>query len=599
MGSGHSERRVGELAAPTRRTLVFPAVELRGARRVAAPPPLPAYPPSRASERPTLKTLPPADEADVDEPARHTEVIELSASALDSDPSLFDLDRDLARERDRDRARRRRLEVSLPGFERVSKWRARARALRAWLRYATIAGVVVGSMVAVNAAADVEPFGAASLVERVTGVSDRLHHGGRAPNEPAPEHTALVLRAAGSQEIVPPAGACATAGAPKVLAKRAHLAPGLDVNVVDGGGFGVGFATSRDEALGLRVDGAPLRVTDRIRVRAATGVRHVVVDAGHGAHGDDEELDVRVDGDDSRSVVPDGETPAFRVMAAGGWIEIVGAGLAVGKALWPVPGGRGSAGAGASAGASATRAGDVKAKGDAIVEAMKAARARAAARGATRTHDGFVRIGSTAARGGGGIAEAFDLRVATRADGGAVVVVRRPSTLSVGLVDGRFAAEGPLVALTRPGAALGMPSASAWGGGGAVAWAERAAGEHEWLVMVASFTGRGDGATTHEPPAVRVIATGMSPSLAELPDGDLLLAYAVGTAGAHRVVAQRLAHDLEPRGEPLFVSPEELNAGQPAAAAAPDGRALIAFFGAEHGRPSSVLATPLACATGM
>jgi hypothetical protein len=116
--------------------------------------------------------------------------------------------------------------------------------------------------------------------------------------------------------------------------------------------------------------------------------------------------------------------------------------------------------------------------------------------------------------------------------------------------------------------------------------------------MVASWVSV-DGASAHEAPTVRVIAAGMSPSIATLPDGDLLLAYAVGVSGSHRVMARRLGHDLEPRGEPLLVSPEQSNAGQPATAVASDGRALVAFFGAERGHPPSVLATPLACAAGM
>jgi len=69
----------------------------------------------------------------------------------------------------------------------------------------------------------------------------------------------------------------------------------------------------------------------------------------------------------------------------------------------------------------------------------------------------------------------------------------------------------------------------------------------------------------------------------------------VGSSGSHRVMALRLGHDLEPRGEPFVVSPDEINAGQPAAAVGADGRGLVAFFGAERGRPSSVLAMPLSC----
>ena len=88
----------------------------------------------------------------------------------------------------------------------------------------------------------------------------------------------------------------------------------------------------------------------------------------------------------------------------------------------------------------------------------------------------------------------------------------------------------------------------------------------------------------------------MSPSLATLPNGELLLAYAVGTAGAHHVVVVRLGRDLEPRGEPVAVSPGELNAGQPAAVMGADGRGLVAFFSTARGQSASVLATPLACA---
>jgi hypothetical protein len=126
-----------------------------------------------------------------------------------------------------------------------------------------------------------------------------------------------------------------------------------------------------------------------------------------------------------------------------------------------------------------------------------------------------------------------------------------------------------------------------------VAWAEKAAGEREWSVVVAGFAPDDKGATVVGP--VREIGKGMSPTVAALPDGDLLLAYADGPTGAHRVVARRLASDLQPRGEPLVVSPESVNAGQPVAAVRADGRALVAFFAADHGRLPSVHATPLAC----
>jgi hypothetical protein len=476
---------------------VFPAVEVPRARS-KTPPPLTyrgaeRVPPSRPSERPTLKTLPP-----VDEPSSgdcNTEVIELSASALDSVPDVG------------------RREVALLAVRR----RGRAGAI---------------AIAVVLAATWLTTGGAGAVSAQVTGLSEGLQPRSRAPHEAASQHTPLVLRAP-LDEAKPPAGRCATAGASRVLATRGRLAPGLDVNVLDGG-FGVGFAASADEALGLRLDGSPLRVADRVRVRSGAGVKHVAVDA---ARHDDDGLDVRIDADDARTVVPDGDAPAFRLAVAGGWIQIMRGSPARGRALWPVP-------------------------------------------GALRPKPSVP-----------------DLRAAAREDGGAVIALRRPSALWLGLVDAHLAAQGPLVALTRPGAVLGMPSVAPLGGGGAVAWAERPAGDRELVVMVASFGAGADGA--REAPALRPIGAGMSPSIAMLPDGDLLLAYAVGTAGSHRVVVRRLGRDLEPRGEPVLVSPDAINAGQPVAAVAADGRGLVAFFGAERGRPSSVLATPLACDTGL
>jgi hypothetical protein len=58
---------------------------------------------------------------------------------------------------------------------------------------------------------------------------------------------------------------------------------------------------------------------------------------------------------------------------------------------------------------------------------------------------------------------------------------------------------------------------------------------------------------------------------------------------------------LTPRAEPLVVSPESVNAGQPVAAVRSDGGALVAFFAAEKGGSATapVLATPLACDPGL
>jgi hypothetical protein len=566
------------MAAPTRKTLVFPSVEAGRSPRAQPPPLAPAaerIPRARPSERPTLRTLPPVDE-----------VAELSASALESLESL----------------------ASIPLLEDPSRPQAirdlAGRRLKAHggLRLAALAVVVMA----------IACGGSGRFTALVSGVSEGLQGPARPRHEAASEHTPLVLRAF-VPEAATPAGRCATAGASRVLATRAHLSPGLDVNVVDGG-FGVAFALSADEVLGMRLDGAPLRVADRVRVRPGIGVTHVAVDGGHR---EDDALDVRVDGDDARTIVPEGDAPAFRMVVVGGWIQAVVAGK--GRALWPVPGGGGGNGSGVNAnanaraiafananananakpsGAAAVRSAEakatLKAKADAIATMMERNDAKArtglAAKGGspTRTSDGFVRLGATPQRSAPA-APPPELRAASRDDGGAVIALRQPSALWLGLVDAHLAADGPLVSLSRPGAVIGMPSVAATSGGGAVTWAERPSGDRDWVIMVGSF------GANEEAPKFRPVGAGMSPSIAILPGGDLLLAFATGTSGTHRVVVLRLGRDLEPRGEPVVVSPDEVNAGQPAAAVGADGRGLVAFFAAERGRPSSVLATPLSC----
>lgn len=179
------------------------------------------------------------------------------------------------------------------------------------------------------------------------------------------------------------------------------------------------------------------------------------------------------------------------------------------------------------------------------------------------------------------------LRVASRDDGGAVVVTKRGSTLHVGMMNGALAAIAPLQTFTRANATLGTPSVIANGGGAAIAWAERARGASEWTVMVASL---GGGEIEAKP-----VAAGMSPSLGVFPDGTFAVAYADGEAGAHRIVVRRLGPDLAPIGDPIVGSPDGTNAGQPVMQIRPDGRALVAWLAAARGQPPSVYATPLEC----
>ncbi|MBX3220118.1 MAG: hypothetical protein KF795_06325 [Labilithrix sp.] len=408
----------------------------------------------------------------------------------------------------------------------------------------------------------------------------------REPNVALSERTPLASPAIAA-EPSPPSGGCAASGDARVLAPRAQIGPGLDVTVLETG-FGVALASGRTEAVGLRVEGSGLRVAETVRVKSPSLVSHAVVESGR--EDDADSLDVRVDEGEVRTVAGGGDAPAFRVVARGGSIMALLddlRGVRV-RNIWPLPGGVHVETARVAAPRAAAPAGP----------AVRAPAATVAAKSASPYRPSGVAKAVEAPRPPARVfVQAPEVvRAAARDDGGAVIALRRPSMFYLGVTDASLAPAGPLVSLTRKGATVGTPSVAPWGGGGAVAWAERAAGEREWSIVVAGFTPDGEGATTLGP--VRVIGKGMSPTLAALPDGDLLLAHADGPAGAHRVVAVRLGRDLEPRGEPLVVSPDSINAGQPALAVRPDGRAIVAFFAADRGRAASVFATPLACDPG-
>ena len=418
--------------------------------------------------------------------------------------------------------------------------------------HAALAAVVVGLFVGVGRAPKAE---AASREPRM--VVDERSPLASVAVDPAP---------------VPPLGGCLT-GEPRTLARRAQLGPGLDVAVLETG-FAVGLASGVTEALGVRVEGSGLRVAETIRVRTPLTVRRVTIDPGRD---DDEALDLRLDAEDARTVFA-GDNPAFRVVARGGGVMAIPdekSGMRP-RFLWPLPGVRRAA---------------EKEKTPSRPQAQKASlHAKTAARTAQR-----ARVTQPARPAPPPAPEI--VRVAPRDEGGAIVAIRRPATLFVGLVDASLTPAGPLVTIFRKGATLGAPAVAQWHGGGVVAWAERPYGEREFDIVVASVTPDENGVPVLGP--VRVIGKGMSPTIAAMPDGDLLLAYADGAAGAHRVVARRLTADLEPRGEPLVVSPESVNAGQPVVAVRADGRALVAFFAADRGPSGSVHVTPLACDPGL
>ncbi|MBX3232414.1 MAG: hypothetical protein KIT84_22580 [Labilithrix sp.] len=176
------------------------------------------------------------------------------------------------------------------------------------------------------------------------------------------------------------------------------------------------------------------------------------------------------------------------------------------------------------------------------------------------------------------------VRALTRPDGATIVAVRRPGLYWVGVTG-----HGPLTPVVRSTRTLGAPALASMPEGGVMAWAER--GSDGFTIMTAAIATEGARATVSEPEA---LADGMSPALANLPSGELLLAYSDGGAGAHRVVAQRLGPDLTPRGGLLVLSEAGTNAGSPALAVDPDGRAVVAYLTFAKGQ-AEVRATALTC----
>lgn len=405
----------------------------------------------------------------------------------------------------------------------------------------------------------------------------------REPNVPLPERTPRA-----SVPVVPlpppPSGGCAPAGDVRLLASHAQVGPGLDVNVLETG-FGVALASGAKEAVGLRVEGSGLRVAEVVRVKTSSIVSHAVVDVG--VEQDGESLDVRVDEPEARTIVA-GDGPPFRIVSRGGAILALLDDLRGerSRVLWSLPG--------APPSKPPAPAASLAQK---FAHPSKAPRAKSDLyRPSSLSADSSAKSALPSARPSAASSRPEALRAVGRDDGAVVVAFRRGATLWFGGTDASLEPTGPLASLARKGMTVGNPAVAPWGGGGAVAWAERALGDREWKIAVAGFTPDGEGATLIGP--VRVIGTGMSPTIAALPDGDLLLAHADGAPGAHRVVARRLGRDLSPRGDELVVSPESVNAGQPVVAVRPDGRAIIAFFAADRGRPASVLAAPLSCDPG-
>lgn len=354
---------------------------------------------------------------------------------------------------------------------------------------------------------------------------------------------------------------CATQGASRVLAARGEVGVGLDVSPLDSG-FALGLASGALETVALRLEGTGLRITERVRTRTPSAVQRVAVDS------QDDELEVHVDSDETRTVVA--RTP-FRIAARGAAVTLARDGLGA-RPLWSLP----------------PRT-DVRVlppppppKTPAFLARLEGARTnfdRKARSGKDVKSEPLKPIV---------ISPPESVRAAVLVNGGAIVALRRPSLLLVGLVDGTLKASGNLLQIARK-AQVGPTAVAASGAGGIVVWSEKSGADQSVVAALVGFDGTGPRID-----ALETLGRGTAPAVTELPDGDLLVAWTETAPAGHRILAARFAPDLAPRGEPIVVSPEGADALQPALAVRPDGSALVAFFAPERGK-AAVVATPLAC----
>lgn len=336
------------------------------------------------------------------------------------------------------------------------------------------------------------------------------------PREP---HIALDQRntiesAAGAvTENVTPADGCRVQDLSRVIAARAELGPALDATALESG-FGIGLVSKSHEATGIRLEASTLRTAETVKVRSTGPVTRVDVDKGDS---EDDRLEVRIDGNDTKTL-----SPTQKIVAVKGGVFSTDA-SGTPKLLWAIPG---------------------------VVPKT------------TET-----------------------VRAINREDGSTLVALRRAGVMWIGVTG-----EGAIVPVVRDKKTLGTPTLAPVAGGGLVAWAERGP-SGPFSVVVAQVAVDGKHTRVEEP---EVMAEGISPALAPLPNGELLLTYSDGKAGAHRVVAQRLAPDLTRRGDLLVLSSPGLNAGQPAVAVDSEGRAIVAYLAIENGH-AEVHATSMTC----
>jgi hypothetical protein len=337
----------------------------------------------------------------------------------------------------------------------------------------------------------------------------------------------------------PPAAAweCSASGEPKMIAPRAVVAAGIEAHAL-GGGLALGFAPTARDAVATSLDPATLSPTATVHAKPSGGdarrVTPILVGGKLAAIADVERKGDKLVG--------------RRVVASSALVDI---GVADG-AIVSTPHGR-----------------DTYAKLFSLdsgpdVEALRA-----------------VPLGER----GKGIALAF----------------RRGNTIYFGAAkgDGSLEADGELSKVAGLGGQVGSPALTVSGDTIVVAWADRADASEDWKIRFVrgKVGGTAEGAQTQtlSVPEGGLGGQAMSPSLAPLSGGRVLLAWVEGPVASHQIRAGVLDSDGTLSGSPIAVSPTGVNAGQPAVVVG-SGRGAVAYI-AVKGRALEVHATPISCSS--
>ncbi len=381
-----------------------------------------------------------------------------------------------------------------------------------------------------------------SIVSAIFGGSktDAVASASASASASAPPRASASALATTTTTTAPPAkdepkglGDCTASGEARTLGWRAVIASGIEATPASGG-IALGFASSARDGIALALDPSTLAPTTTSKSRAAGGdAKRVIPIFAQGRLVAATDSDRRGDKLQSRRTVP--TFPPIDV------------GVAEGGLAW-APHGK-----------------DSWAKlfaldGDAQVEALRA----------------IPLTGDTK-----GVAVAF----------------RHGNSIAVGVAKGEGVLEKVSLDHIAGLGQVGAPALAASGENLIVAWADRGSSAESWQVRWTKLAiGSPPSAPTTLPmPEGGLGLQAMSPSIAGLGAGRFLVAWTEGPVSNHQVRAMTMNGDGSASGAALAISPQGLNAGQPAAAVGPDGKGVVAFL-AGKSKGYEVYVTPVTCA---